>query len=348
MSEPPFNKFLIVGFGSSGKRHLRNIQKTFPNSEIKILRHDRQNNNLVLENETIYSIEEAVNFKPEVAIIANPAPFHIGISQQLVEIGTHVLIEKPLSDSLVGIQTLLTTGRERNATIAVAYNLRQMKSLKVFKENIDSDILGKIYSVRCEAGHFLPNWRPNVDYKKTVTANKHLGGGALLELSHEIDYLNWIFGPISWVSAMSAQLSDLDINVEDAVSILFGVDPTENSGAIIGTLSLDLLRQDRSRYCMAIGSNGSIKWDGLKGTVEVYLHEEQVWREIFREDPSDEDSYLDQWRSFIESIKKKCEPTVSGHDGEKVMRIIIAIRDSIKNGRKMPTNNDYEIIGSQT
>ena len=66
---------------------------------------------------------------------------------------------------------------------------------------MQNKIVGKILSVRCEVGQFLPSWRPNIDYRESVSARKALGGGALLELSHEIDYLMWIFGDIDWVKA---------------------------------------------------------------------------------------------------------------------------------------------------
>jgi predicted dehydrogenase len=72
------------------------------------------------------------------------------------------------------------------------YNLRFSYSLKRFNELIKKKIVGKILSVRCEVGQYLPDWRPNKDFRKTVSANKRLGGGVLLELSHEIDYLRWI------------------------------------------------------------------------------------------------------------------------------------------------------------
>ena len=71
----------------------------------------------------------------------------------------------------------------------VGYNLRYMKSLIKFREILSKKKIGKILSVRSEVGSYLPSWRKDTDYKKSVSAKKKLGGGVLLELSHDIDYL---------------------------------------------------------------------------------------------------------------------------------------------------------------
>ena len=80
-----------------------------------------------------------------------------------------------------------------------AYNLRFLPSLQAYRERIQFGVIGKVLSVRCEIGQYLPSWRPGSDYRQAVSASRALGGGALLELSHEIDYLRWIFGEVAWV-----------------------------------------------------------------------------------------------------------------------------------------------------
>jgi len=324
------NKFLIVGLGTAGKRHLEIVKQTFPDAQIKVLRHKQSKEPSSLTSATLYSVDEAINFRPDVAIISNPANMHLEISQTLAELGTHILVEKPLSNSLHGVQDLLETCKKQNVKIAVAYNLRFLNSLNIFKEIIESGEIGRILSVRCEAGFHLPKWRTEIDYKKTVSASKDLGGGALLELSHEIDYLIWIFGSFSWVSATSAQLSDLDINVEDIVSIIFGINSKEEkSTEIIGSLNLDLFRQDKSRLCLAIGSAGSIKWDGIRGTVEILRENDEDWKLLHKDNSTIEDTYSTQWQSFLDCIESDTEPLVTGRDGESVMKAIASIQDSI-------------------
>ena len=137
------------------------------------------------------------------------------------------------------------------------YNLRFSPSLMYFNELIKKNIVGQILSVRCEVGQYLPEWRPNKDYRKTVSANFHLGGGVLLELSHEIDYLRWIFGEVDWVRATLAQQSSLVFDVEDSAHLTLGFLPNENGRQLIGTLNLDFIRHDQTRACIAIGEKGA-------------------------------------------------------------------------------------------
>ena len=104
--------------------------------------------------------------------------------------------------------------KKAKTVLAIGYNLRFLSSLQKFKSILDDKIIGDVWSVRSEVGQFLPSWRPNSDYRKGVSAQYALGGGVLLELSHDIDYLRWIFGEVAWVQAVLAQQSDLEIDVE--------------------------------------------------------------------------------------------------------------------------------------
>ena len=110
----------------------------------------------------------------------------------------------------------------KKSTLMVGYNLRYMKSLIKFREILSKKKIGKILSVRSEVGSYLPSWRKDTDYKKSVSAKKKLGGGVLLELSHDIDYLFWLFGKVEWVSATIYKQSNLKIDTEDTAIITLG------------------------------------------------------------------------------------------------------------------------------
>ena len=98
--------------------------------------------------------------------------------------------------------------------IGVAYNLRYLPSAKKVKHIISERVLGRLTNVHIECGQYLPDWRPGTDYRLGVSAQKKLGGGALLELSHELDYLLWIFGSIRSVVAKLETTGTLDIDVD--------------------------------------------------------------------------------------------------------------------------------------
>jgi predicted dehydrogenase len=279
-------------------------------------------------------VEEALAFAPQIAVIASPAPFHINAAKSLADAGVHLLIEKPLSDLSEGVSQLLELCKKQNIVLQVGYNLRFLASLKHFRSMLMGGAIGKVISVRSEAGQFLPSWRPLSDYRNSVSAKKELGGGVLLEFSHEIDYLRWIFGEIEWVRAFLGRQSDLEIDVEDTAHLTLGFGLPENGFQLCGTLNLDFIRHDTIRQCIAIGERGSLRWNALAGTVELYEMSGSEWRQIFKQQQRD-DSYLDEWENFIDAVKKNNPPLVSGEDGLKVLRIIEAAKESAQYGGKI-------------
>ena len=111
-------------------------------------------------------------------------------------------------------------------------------------------------SVRCEISHYLPSWRPECDYRQGVSGRGELSGGALLELSHEIDYLRWIFGEAVWVNATLSRQSRLEIDVEDTAHLVIGFAPDNGGRQLIASVNMDFIRHDNTRLCIAIGEKG--------------------------------------------------------------------------------------------
>lgn len=270
------------------------------------------------------TIADALEFAPQMAVISNPATFHLSVALELAKIGTHLLIEKPLSATTKGVAELLCVCNKKKALLAIGYNLRFSPSLQKFKTMLDDNIIGKVWSVRSETGQYLPSWRPGSDYRQSVSAQYALGGGSLLELSHEIDYLRWIFGEVDWVQAVLAQQSDFEIDVEDSAHLILGFIVKGKQNPIIATINLDFIRQDTTRLCTAIGKLGSIRWSGIEGTVELWMPDTQGWQEVYKHQATRDESYLAEWNNFLTCIEQRTSPMTTGEDGLKVLHVIEA------------------------
>lgn len=329
------SRILIVGFGSIGKRHLRLARQLFPQADIRILRHKPDRSVPVNANGIYFQIDEAIAFEPQIAVISNPAPFHMVAAQALARIGVHLLIEKPLSSSLSGVKQLLELVSYRGTVLQIGYNLRFLPSLKRFRDFLIEGVIGEVLSVRCEVGQYLPSWRPDSDYRQGVSAQKQLGGGALLELSHELDYMRWIFGEVGWVKATMSRQSRLDIDVEDTAHLTLGFLPKVNTNQIVAVLNMDFIRHDTTRVCVAIGDKGSLRWNGLTGIVDLYEMGANQWIELCCQPHQRDDSYRYEWHNFIESVTEKKTPLVTGEDGLKILEIIEAARISAKIGQQV-------------
>jgi len=329
------NRILIAGLGSIGKRHLRIARELMPHADIRVLRH--QNCDFIPEfsNGCFSSISQAIAFAPQIAVIASPATFHINTAQQLAESGVHLLVEKPLSASTDSVTDLLETCRERGLVLLTGYNLRFLPSLNMYRDLLRNGVIGKIISVRCEVGQYLPSWRPETDYRDGVSACRELGGGVLLELSHELDYIQWIFGEVDWVRATLSRQSNLEIDVEDSVHIVLGFAPDEDGRRLIGTVNLDFIRHDSVRNCSAIGENGTLRWNASTGVVEHYVAGANEWNELFSYQQERDESYLAEWQHFLRCINVQQTPLISGEDGLQVLHIIDAARQSTESGTQI-------------
>lgn len=329
-----FKNIVIVGLGSIGLRHLRIAREIFPESRIAVLRHKETNEIPDGADEVFFNLNHVIQFQPQIAIICSPASTHIEISRALVKQGIHILIEKPISNEKKGLEELNREAVENNCVVTVGYNLRFLPSLKKFKDLIDKNFVGDLYSVRGEVGQYLPNWRKK-DYRKTVSAQKILGGGVLLELSHELDYLRWIFGEVESVQAQLSRQSQLDIDVEDTAHIILKFKENKNNINLMASLNLDFIRHDTVRMCHAIGDKGSLRWNGLTGDVDLFKSEKSEWKNIYKYEADHDESYKNEWLHFIECINKENTPNISFQDGIKVLDIIDSIKISSSSGKKV-------------
>lgn len=320
------DRILIVGLGSIGQRHLRLARELLPKAQIAVLRHQKHQTLPEHADHCYSSMVEALAFEPQIAVIANPATFHIDAARRLAEAGVHLLIEKPLSASTDGIAELLDAVQQHNTVLATAYNLRFLPSLQQFKSMLDDKLIGEVWSVRSEVGHDLAEWRPDSDYRKSVSAQHSLGGGALLELSHELDYLRWIFGEVDWVQAVLSKQSDLEIDVEDTAYMILGFPASNAQSQLVASVNMDFIRQDMTRSCTAIGKLGTLRWNGVTGTVELYAVGETEWSQVYAHCATRDESYIAEWHDFLACIEQGTKPLVGAEDGLRVLEIIEAAR----------------------
>lgn len=323
----PELRFLIIGLGSIGERHLHNLRSIAPRSTIAVLRQSiRINSETAAPDGANYlfsSKEEALDFNPVAAIIASPAPFHVSIAITLAERGIHLLIEKPLSDNLSNVERLIEICKFKKLKLLTAYNFRFSESAQRIKQTLESGDIGTVVSVNVDVGQYLPDWRQDKDYRQTVSAQKHLGGGVLLELSHEFDYLRWFIGEVDSVFAYTKNTGELEVDVEDCADLLLKF----TSGAV-ATVHLDFLQRTPYRTSKYIGDKGILTWNAISG--EICVQAKGSSRSTVLNSPSNNrnDMYVHELKHFIDCIVNDSTPVVTGYDGLKALEIVAAAKES--------------------
>jgi predicted dehydrogenase len=327
-------KILINGAGSAGTRHFEIARNLFPNAQIAIL-----TNRQILDSNPGYKlhftkIEEAIKFQPSIAILAGAPSTRIEIGLALANSGVHLLVEKPISISTKGVKHLIEICAEKRIILAIGYNLRFYESLIYFRDQLNLGVIGKPLLVKCEVGQFLPSWRGSVDYRHSVSAQRKLGGGALLELSHEIDYLAWIFGKIGWVRATVMRQSLLEIDVEDSAFLTLGIENKKNPN-LVANLTMDFIRHDIQRSCVVIGESATLKWDGIKQQVSILKKGDSSWTNLITTTHTSNVSYLAEWKDFLECLETRKSPMAAGIDGLKSLEVIAAALESAPTGKQI-------------
>ena len=326
---PVKERYLIVSLGSIGRRHLRNLRQIKPEAEIAVWRQQHLVSESELPEEADYQfnrLEDVLDFAPHAAIIAGPASRHLEAAQLLADAGIHLFVEKPIADSTKGLDQLMATCRERHLTLMVGYNLRFFPSLVQVKRMLDDDVIGRVISVRAEVGQYLPDWRPAADYREGVTACKALGGGVLLELSHEIDYVYWMFGVPDRVTACGGHLSDLETDVEDTVELMLEY----QSPRRLVNIHLDMVQRAPVRRCRIAGEQGTLIWDAMADSIEHYAAETKQWQKLEQYALVDRNlMYIEELTEFFSAIAEARDPAITGEQGRDVLAIVEAARQSI-------------------
>jgi predicted dehydrogenase len=326
-------KILVVGFGSIARCHIHNLKSIDPTLQIGVWRQKTERADLdefsPLIANVFYGVEDVCAWEPEAAFITNPAPMHVETGLLLARKGTHLFIEKPLSDTLEGVDELLALCRQRDLVLLVGYVFRFCKSLQVMQRALIEGKIGRPLSIRAEVGQYLPDWRPDSDYRQTVSARRDLGGGAVLELSHELDYVRWLLGEVKLVSARLARTSDLEIDVEDTAEITL-----QFANKAVGSIHLDLVQRAATRVCRVVGTEGTLTWDGLSNRVQLFSATSNVWEDLLQANTTDRnDMYKEELRHFIDCVLGKAQPMVNGQDGKRVLEIALAARKSSQDRR---------------
>jgi len=299
-------KILIIGFGSIGKKHAK-LLKNFKNiSEIYILTKQSCGN-----FKKIKHISEVNIINPDYVVICSRTSEHYKYLLYLEKNIKNkiILVEKPLFKDTKKLKI------KKNKVI-VGYNLRYHPIIKFIKKYINNK---KVFSVNIICHSYLPNWRKNINYAKSNSAKQIYGGGALLELSHEIDYLQWIFKKIKKINyAEIGKISNLKIDTEDSV-IIMGKTYLANF-----SINLNFFSQFAQRSILINGNNFTLKADLINNSIEIFKMKR---KKSIKFNIDNNYSYKEQHKSILSNnYKNSC----SYNEGLKLMLLF----NKIKNFKK--------------
>ncbi len=257
MQTKPLN-LLFFGLGSIGLRHAQLIQNHF-NHHLFAYRTGKGEEKKQLSLSEFTDPQEAFSVHPDIAFITNPTYLHVDTAISCAEHDVSLFFEKPLSHTLDNLNLLKTLVKNKKLFTYVAYNLRFHPILMKLRDLLQEK---EVEYFRVSCCSYLPHWRPNQDYTKSYSAQSLLGGGAILELSHEFDYISWIFGKITSLSGFCGKQSTLSIDCEDVVDAHITCEKNRE-----GSLYLNLFSFTNERMIQVFCSDVQYEADLIKNTL---------------------------------------------------------------------------------
>ena len=299
-------KVLIIGFGSIGKRHAL-LLKNFKNiSEIYVLTRQKCGN-----FKKVKHISEVNKINPDYILICSRTSDHFKHLSYLEKNISNkiILVEKPLFKNFKNFTI-------KKNKVFIGYNLRYHPVIKFIKKYVNNK---KVFSINVNCYSYLPNWRKNINYVKANSAKKIYGGGALLELSHEIDYVQWIFKKIKKINHIKiGKISNLNIDTEDFISII------GKTSLVNFFIDLNYYSLYAQRMIIVYGNSFTLKGDLINNSVEIF---KQKKKKTMKYNIDENYTFREQHKSLLNN---KYENACSYTEGSKLMFLF----DKIKNFKK--------------
>lgn len=326
-------RFVVVGAGSIGTRHLQNLI-ALGHRPVAVLEPRRDRHpavRAIVPDGCLVTDDEAAAFgrEADAAIVGSPTHCHLAHARAAVARGWHVLVEKPLSHTLDDTDALVAEAARARRAVLVGCNLRFLPSLALVKRLVDDGRIGRPLSARAHCGYYLPFWRPHTDYRTGYAARQDTGGGIVLDSIHELDYLRWLLGEPREVFAYAGTLSSLEIDTEDVADVLIRF-----ADGAVANLHLDYVQRTYRRSCDVIGEDGVIAWDYIAQSVTVYGKDDRR-AELYQESINTERNqmFVDELRHFVACVETGTAPALDAAGGRAVLALALAAKRSAAEGR---------------
>jgi predicted dehydrogenase len=265
---------------------------------------------------------------------------HLDVAIPAAEAGCHILLEKPVSDSLDGLDTLRKAAEKNGGKILVGFQFRYHPTLNKTLELIRDGALGQVLTVHAHWGEYLPNWHPWEDYRQSYAARADLGGGVIGTLTHPLDYLRYLLGEIEALWSFNGHISPLEMDVEDLAEI-----GLKFASGAIGGVHVNYVQLPPVHRLEIVGTNGTLRWDNADGILHFYQMPAAFGS--YSDDPpapveetfhlpdgfDRNDLFLAQTRHFINIVCAGEEPVCTLGDGIRVQKLVQAARESEADGR---------------
>jgi len=322
---------LIVRTGGIGKRHVRGFLDT-ARVRLSVCEPDQTRRQEVLRDydiETGYADFAEAPLDPfDLAVVSTPAQLHVPIAQRLADAGVSFLLEKPLSTTLDGVDTLIRTVGEKGLTVRVGFSRRSNPWFVRLREDIRRGRIGRVRMAYIDHSHDYRKYRP--DYQVNYFGKKDQGGGAILDLaSHHFDLLQWIFGPITEVSAIYDRLEIEGIETEDTALIA-----VRFADGGMAQININLFQKPYTGSYEFVGTEGNLRVLSAKGQLQCAADDSGEWQTEEFVPPGQsvmevhEANFIVQANNFLDALEGQPDQLATLEEARDSLRVALAAKES--------------------
>lgn len=342
-------KILMIGLGSIGQRHLRNLRRLY-GDEVEVLAYRvrglqrtfsddmRVQEGVSLEEaygvRSFADLDAALSERPECAFITNITSKHVESARRAVEAGCDIFLEKPISDSMVGVAELLHAVQEGKRIAYVGYQNRFHPCARDVKRMLEGECIGKIVSAESEYSERLSTMHTYEDYRQTYMARREMGGGPILTLQiHCLDYLQWLFGAPEAVYAVAGRSGGLETDAEECASSLYTFQRTDGRTFPVYAHT-DYYQYPAAHRLKVVGERGRIELDFNRAQTRLIVDgaviEESVYADFQRND-----MFLEELQEFFRCVESREKPESDLGQGVVGLRMALAAKKSAHEERSV-------------
>ncbi len=279
--------------------------------------------------------------RPQAAIVATPNVLHVPVGLACVERGVHLLVEKPIADSVQSASQLAEAAERAGVALLVGHHRRHNPIIEKAREVVQGGAIGRVTAI--SAQWMLLKAR---EYFDAVHRRSPGAGPVLTNAVHDIDDLRFICGDIVSVQAMTSN-AVRHYPVEDTAVILLrfadgALGTLTVSDTAVAPWSWELTSGENSFYprndenCYLIsGTTGALTVPKL----ELWRYDEEPgWGvPLSRErlEVAGAAPLVRQLGHFCAVVRGEAEPKISGRDAVRTLLAVQAVFEAARTGRKV-------------
>lgn len=293
--------------------------------------------------------------KPDGAIVCVPNHLHVALSQELLEAGIDVLVEKPISIDIESGSALIETAKKTGRQLLVGHHRRFNPYVNCAKQALSDGAIGKpiavsgLWVLRKPLSYFDPpaEWR----------AQAGKGGPVLINLVHEVDILQYLLGHIVRVHAEKA-ISQRGHKAEEGAAILLRF-----ASGVVGTFILadncpsthnfesgtgenPIIPKAGNDFYRIFGSNGTLS----VGDMKVSRHDggaEKSWLDhvqVVDLQVEAQVAFDEQVQNFVRVIRGVAGPRSTGEDGLSALTVCDAVLRAMESGMPVDIGGSEQCV----